>query len=80
MYNKYANDISTIIKEQIKNAFPVKDITFIPENTKISGEPTSTKQIEVHINQKKFLKAKRENPDADKFYVKQINSYEELYE
>jgi hypothetical protein len=80
MYNKYGKNVSIILKEQIKNACPVKDIASVPLNSKISGESTEIKQVEVFINQKNYAKAKRENPDSDSYYIKQINSFEELYE
>jgi len=72
--------VPIITKEQIKNSFPVQCLANIPENNKLTGEPTSTKEVVFTINQKKFTKAKRENPDSDKYYVKQINSYDELFE
>lgn len=80
IYNKYGPSVNNLVKEQIKNSYPVKTIASIPANNKISGEATEIKQVEVFINQKKYTKAKRDNPDADAFYVKQVNSYEELYE
>ena len=80
MFNKYASNINPQFKEQIKRLIPVKDITIVPENTKITGEPTGTKKVEVFIDQKDFVKCKRENPNPDEYYVKQINTFEELYE
>ena len=80
MYNKYNKSVNYMMKEQIKNFFPAKDISVIPGNTKVNGESVDLKQVEVHINQKKYTKAKRENPNQDDFYVKQINSHEELFE
>jgi hypothetical protein len=80
MYNKYGKNVSVILKEQIKNACPVKDIASVPANAKISGESTEIKQVEVFINQKKYAKAKRENPDTESYYIKQVNSFEELFE
>jgi hypothetical protein len=80
MYNKYGKNVNVILKEQIKNACPVKDIASVPANAKISGESTEIKQVEVFINQKKYAKAKRENPDTESYYIKQVNSFEELFE
>lgn len=80
MYNKFNKNISVVLKEQIKNINPVKDIALVPENSKLDGETVGIKQTEVHINQKKYSKAKRENPNSDQLYIKQINSYGELYE
>ena len=80
MYNKYGTNINPQFKEQIKRLVPIKDIAVLPENTKITGEPTGTKKIEVFIDQKDFSKWKRENPNSDDYYVKQINTFEELYE
>ena len=69
-----------MLREQIKNGFPVKDIASVPENSKMNGETVGIKQVEVNINQKKYTKAKRENPECDQLYVKQINSYGEIIE
>lgn len=52
MYNKYGKQVTAQLKDQIKNSFPVKDIAAIPENTKITGEATGMKQLEVFVNQK----------------------------
>lgn len=80
MYNKFNKNVSGLLKEQIKNITPVKDIASIPENSKLDGETVGQKQVEVFINQKKYSKAKNENPNPDQLYIKQINSYGELYE
>lgn len=80
MYNKYGQNINPQFKEQIKRLIPIKDIAVLPENTKITGDATGTKKIEVFIDQKDFAKCKRENPNSDEYYVKQINTFEELYE
>jgi len=80
MYNKFNKNVSGLLKEQIKNIAPVKDVASIPENSKLDGETVGQKQVEVFINQKKYSKAKNENPNPDQLYIKQINSYGELYE
>ena len=49
MYNKYGKNVNVILKEQIKNACPVKDIASVPANAKISGESTEIKQVEVFM-------------------------------
>lgn len=80
MYNKFNKEISVVLREQIKNIAPVKDIAIIPENSKLDGETTGVKQVEVTVHQKKYAKAKRQNPNPDQLYIKQINSYGELFE
>lgn len=80
MYNKFGKSSTLQLKDQIKNTLPIKDIANIPENTKVSGEATTTKTVEVFINQRKFARAKKDNPDHDEYYIKQINTYEELFE
>lgn len=52
MYNKFGKNVNPQLKEQIKNIFPIKDIAKIPENTKLSGEATNMKQVEVFVDQK----------------------------
>ncbi|CAI2369267.1 unnamed protein product [Moneuplotes crassus] len=80
MYNKFNKNVSGLLKEHLKNITPARDIAQIPENSKLNGESVGFKQVEVLINQKKFTKAKNENPNPDQLYIKQINSFEELYE
>ena len=78
MYNKFSKKTNLYLKEQIKNMKPVKDIMVISE--KGTANTNNQKQIEVFVNQRKYAQARKENPDPDSYYVKQVNSYEELYQ